>query len=212
MQTSIQIQNFYELTIVGLVRGLLFSLNHSMDQYPKICLAVDHTFAQYNRIILIPIRQRTPYSAALCYYRGICFLGFQSSVLWKKRFPDDFMFQLSKEEFGDLMFQNGISSSGWGGTRKMPYAFTEQGVAMLSGVLNSDVAIEVNIRIIRIFTRLREMLLTHKDILLKLDELEKKTLANNDDIQLIFEALKQLLHTPDPPRKRIGFRRNDEKD
>ncbi len=130
----------------------------------------------------------------------------------QKRFPEDFMFQLSKEEFSDLMFQNGISKDGWGGTRKLPFAFTEQGVAMLSGVLNSDVAIEVNIRIIRIFTRLREMLLTHKDILLKLEALEKKTLANNDDIQLIFEALKQLLHTPDPPRKRIGFRRSDEKD
>lgn len=130
----------------------------------------------------------------------------------QKRFPDDFMFQLNKKEFADLMFQNGISSAGWGGTRKMPNAFTEQGVAMLSGVLNSDVAIEVNIRIIRIFTRLREMLLTHKDILLKMEELEKKTLANNDDIQLIFEALKQLLHTPDSPRKRIGFRRSDEKD
>ncbi|MGL6269642.1 MAG: ORF6N domain-containing protein, partial [Chitinophagaceae bacterium] len=80
-----------------------------------------------------------------------------------KRFPDDFTFQLRKEEFADLMFQNGISSTGWGGTWKMPNSFTEQGVAMLSGVINSDVAIEVNIRIIRIFTRLREMLLTHKD-------------------------------------------------
>ena len=82
-----------------------------------------------------------------------------------KRFPDDFMFQLTKEEFKNLIFQIGISS--WGGTRKMPHAFTEQGVAMLSSVLNSDTAIEVNIRIIRIFSKLREMLLTHKDILLK---------------------------------------------
>ena len=130
----------------------------------------------------------------------------------QKRFPEDFMFQLSQHEFQDLMFQIGISNSGWGGTRKMPFAFTEQGVAMLSSVLNSNVAIEVNIRIIRIFTRLRELLLTHKDILLKLEELEKNTFANKADFQLIFEALKQLIHTPDLPRKRIGFRRSNEKD
>ena len=78
-----------------------------------------------------------------------------------KRFPNDFMFQLTAEEYKNLIFQHGISS--WGGTRNSPYVFTEQGVAMLSGVLNSDIAIEVNIRIIRIFTKLREMLLTHKD-------------------------------------------------
>jgi len=78
----------------------------------------------------------------------------------------------------------------------MPFAFIEQGVAMLSSVLNSNVAIEVNIRIIRLFTQLREMLLTHRNILLKLEELEKKTMNNNVDIQLIFEALKRLLHTP----------------
>jgi hypothetical protein len=88
----------------------------------------------------------------------------------------------------------------------MPYAFTEQGVAMLSSVLNSDRAIEVNIRIIRIFTRLREMLLTHKDILLKLEVLEKQVIQNSDEIQLIFNALKQLLNPPQEPRKPIGFK------
>lgn len=89
-----------------------------------------------------------------------------------RRFPVDFMFQLTNEEFKNLIFQNGTSS--WGGTRKLPYAFSEQGVAMLSSVLNSDRAIDVNIRIIRIFSRLREMLLTHKDILLKLEQLENR--------------------------------------
>ena len=83
----------------------------------------------------------------------------------QKRFPDDFMFRLTVDEYRDLIFHFGISS--WGGTRKMPFVFTEQGVAMLSGVLNSGVAIEVNIRIIRIFTKLREMLLTHKDTVLR---------------------------------------------
>lgn len=127
-----------------------------------------------------------------------------------KRFPEDFMFQLEDEEIRNLMCQNGISS--WGGTRKTPYAFTEQGVAMLSGILTSDIAIEVNIRIIRIFTRLREMLLTHTDILLKLEQLEKQVVQNSGDIQMIFAALKELLSAPAEPRPRIGFRRKEERD
>ena len=127
-----------------------------------------------------------------------------------KRFPADFMFQLTQEEFRNLMFQNGISSSAWGGTRKMPYVFTEQGVAMLSSILSSDIAIEVNIRIIRIFMRLREALLTHKDILLKLEQLEKQVVQNSEEIQVIFAALKQLLIPPEQTnRERIGFKRYD---
>ena len=94
----------------------------------------------------------------------------------------------------------------------MPYAFTEQGVAMLSGVLSSDIAIEVNIHIIRIFTRLREILLTHTDILLKLEQLEKQVVQNSEDIRMIFAALKELLNPPQEPRPRIGFRRRDEQD
>ena len=121
-----------------------------------------------------------------------------------KRFPEDFMFQVTTEEFKNLIFQTGTSS--WGGTRKMPYAFTEQGVSMLSSVLNSDTAIEVNIRIIRIFTRLREMLLTHKDILLKLEQMEKQMIENSSDIQNIFAALRELLNPPQKPRQPIGFK------
>ena len=125
-----------------------------------------------------------------------------------KRFPEDFIFQLTNDEFKILIFQNGPSS--WGGTRKMPYVFTEQGVAMLSSILNSYTAIEVNIRIIRIFTRLRELVLTHKDILLKLEQIEQKITGHEDDIQMIFSALKQLVQEPNPPRKRIGFKVKDE--
>lgn len=121
-----------------------------------------------------------------------------------KRFPKDFMFQLTDEEFKNLIFQNGTSN--WGGTRKMPFAFTEQGVAMLWGVLNSDIAIDVHVRIIRIFAKLREMLLTQKDILLKLEQFENKVSSHDENIQMIFEALKQLLHPPTAPRKRIGFK------
>lgn len=127
----------------------------------------------------------------------------------QKRFPEDFMFQLTEDEYKNLIFQNGISS--WGGVRKMPFVFTEQGVAMLSGVLYSDIAIEVNIRIIRIFTKLREMLSTHKDILLKIEQLEKQVVQNSEDIRMIFTALKELLSPPNPPREPIGFRRNNEK-
>ena len=113
------------------------------------------------------------------------------------RFPKDFMFQLSEKEFKNLISQNVTSS--WGGTRKLPYAFTEQGVAMLSSVLNSEIAIEVNIRIIRVFTKMREYALTHKEILLQLAKLEKEVssitglIKNSKDIENIFMVLKELL-------------------
>ncbi len=123
------------------------------------------------------------------------------------RFPEDFMFQLNEEEFQDLIFQTGISNQGRGGTRKRPYAFSEQGVAMLSGVLNSEIAIQVHIRILRIFTKLREILLTHQDILLKLERLENTVTMNSNEIQTIFAALKQLLVTDQQKnRRRIGFK------
>jgi len=124
------------------------------------------------------------------------------------RFPEDFMFQLTSDEFENLRSQSVTSS--WGGRRYPPKVFTEQGVAMLSSVLNSSTAIQVNIKIIRIFTRLREMLLTHKDILLKLEQMESQVLQNSDDIQMIFSALKQLVDPANPPRRRIGFNVKDE--
>jgi ORF6N domain len=135
----------------------------------------------------------------------------------EKRFPDDFMFQLTRVEFENLISQNVTST--WGGIRKLPLAFTEQGVAMLSSVLNSETAIEVNIQIIRIFTRMRELLLIHKDVLIKLEQMEKKIVKqggklqkHDQDIRLIFEYLKELLNPPQEPRPRVGFRRAEEKD
>ena len=107
-----------------------------------------------------------------------------------ERFPYDFMFELSKEEFANLRSQ--IVTSSWGGIRYSPMAFTEQGVAMLSSVLNSKLAIKVNIQIIRIFTKMREMLLTNKEIIQGLDKMEKKLTEHDDKIMLIFEYLKQL--------------------
>ena len=127
-----------------------------------------------------------------------------------ERFPKDFMFELTKKEFENLRSQ--ISTSSWGGTRFMPMAFTEQGVAMLSTILNSKTAIEVNIRIIRVFTRLREYALTHKEILLQLAKLEKEVKGNSKDIENVFMVLKELLEkeSKPTPRNKIGFRRNEE--
>ena len=120
-----------------------------------------------------------------------------------RRFPEDFMFRLTEKE-KNLMFQIGTSS--WGGTRKLPYVFTEQGVAMLSSVLKSERAIWVNIAIMRAFVKLRELLLTHKELAQKLEELERKYQLHETDIQVIFEAIKRLLERPpEPPKPRFGM-------
>lgn len=123
-----------------------------------------------------------------------------------QRFPEDFMFQLSKEEFENLMFQIGTSSSTWGGTRKLPYAFTEQGVAMLSSVLRSEIAIQVNIQIIRVYTRMRQLLLDNKELWQKIESIERNLLKKDEEIQGIFKILKQLLVKPEKPREPIGFK------
>ncbi|MDD5774676.1 MAG: ORF6N domain-containing protein [Candidatus Omnitrophica bacterium] len=165
-----------------------------------------------------------------------------------KRFPGDFMYQLTRQEVANLksqfvtsssetsvaqgvidsrsqiatlnsevttaqnvtnlMFQNGTSR--WGGTRKLPSVFTEQGVAMLSSVLNSERSIQVNIMIMRAFVKLKELLLTHKDLADKIAELERKYDTHDDQIQLIFEAIKKLLEPVPPPQPEskkppIGF-------
>ncbi len=123
-----------------------------------------------------------------------------------ERFPEDFMFQLTKEEFDNLIFQFGTSS--WGGRRKLPYAFTEQGVAMLSGVLHSKRAIIVNIQIMRVFTRIREILMDNLDIRLEIEEIKKK-LANQDkNIELVFSYLDELVekHGPSKTIQVKGFK------
>lgn len=127
------------------------------------------------------------------------------------RFLDDFMFELNKQEFTDLRSQ--IVTSSWGGARYTPMAFTEQGVAMLSSVLNSKEAIKVNIQIIRVFTKMRELLSAHKEILQKLEQLEKKDVEQDEKIMLIFEYLKQLEKVKQEERDqknrpRIGYKQN----
>lgn len=119
-----------------------------------------------------------------------------------QRFPGDFMFQLSDEEWADLKSQSVISSS-WGGRRTAPYAFTELGVAMLSSVLNSERAIQVNISIMRAFTQLRNMLATHADLARQMEALERKY---DGQFRVVFEAIRELMAQPTPVKKPIGFR------
>ena len=117
------------------------------------------------------------------------------------RFPADFMFQLSVEEFKELRSQDVMSSS-WGGRRTPPYAFTEQGVAMLSSVLRSSRAVAVNIEVMRAFVRLREVLSTHSDLLRKLNGLEQKYDAQ---FRVVFDAIRSLMSPSTAARKQIGF-------
>jgi hypothetical protein len=120
----------------------------------------------------------------------------------RDRFPEDFMFQLSPEEFDDLRRHFGTSSV-WGGRRYAPYAFTEQGVAMLSSVLRSPRAVAVNVEIMRAFVRLRQMLSSNADLARKLDGLEKKY---DSQFKIVFDAIRQLMLPPPTPKKpRIGF-------
>jgi hypothetical protein len=123
-----------------------------------------------------------------------------------ERFPEDFLFQLTAEEFTVLRSQS-VTSRGWGGRRYPPYAFTEEGVAMLSGVLRSPRAVRVNIEIMRAFVKMRRLLASHAKLEKKLLELEEKY---DGQFAMVFEALKQLMAPPEPKRKRIGFRGKEE--
>lgn len=125
------------------------------------------------------------------------------------RFPEDFMFQLTTEEFSDLKYHFGTSR--WGGTRKLPFAFTEQGVSMLSSVLRSKRAILVNIAIMRAFVKLRQMLVTHEDLRKKLADLERKYEKHDNQIKAVFDAIRELMKEPAKPKREIGFRVKEKK-
>ena len=124
-----------------------------------------------------------------------------------KRFPADFMYRLSREEIESLRSHFATSSS-WGGRRTPPYVFTEQGIAMLSSVLNSDRAIQVNIEIMRTFVKLREMMSSHKDLARKLSELEKKY---DGQFQIVFEAIRQIIAVEEKPKRKVGFIAKEQK-
>ena len=121
------------------------------------------------------------------------------------RFPEDFMFELTEEENESLRSQFGTLKQG-AHTKYMPMAFTEQGVAMLSSVLNSEQAILVNIHVIRVFTRMREVLLSHRELLQKLEQLEGRLTGHDEEIQAIFDHLTELVAPAEQQRKPIGFK------
>lgn len=120
-----------------------------------------------------------------------------------ERFPEDFMFQLNEDEVERLRFHFGTSKRG--GLRYRPYVFTQEGVAMLSGVLNSPRAVQVNIQIMRVFIKLREVIATHKDLAIKIDELEKKYSDHDDKISEIFKAIRRLMEAPASRKVIRGF-------
>jgi len=129
----------------------------------------------------------------------------------QERFPEDFMFQLTREETESLIFQSGIAKGRRGGTRFLPYAFTEQGVAMLSGVLTSKRAVEVNVAIMRTFVRLRQLLASHEELARRLDQLEWRQSEQNGRVQYVFETIQQLIEAPEAEpigvetKRSIGF-------
>lgn len=128
----------------------------------------------------------------------------------RERFPGDFMFQVDREEFIDLISQNVISNEGRGGRRKMPYAFTEQGVAMLSSVLKSTRAVEVNIAIMRVFVKVNQTLLETAELALKMQQLEQAVAEHNGQIDILFKAINELLAPPEPKKKYpMGFQPPD---
>jgi hypothetical protein len=126
------------------------------------------------------------------------------------RFPEDFMFQLANEEWESLRSQFAISKKGRGGRRYAPFAFTEHGVLMLSSVLNSERAIQVNIQIMRIYSKLKGMIMDHKDILLKLEGLEGKVSKHDESFKVVFDYLRELLNPKKEPMRKIGFKHKKE--
>jgi hypothetical protein len=123
----------------------------------------------------------------------------------RQRFPGDFLFRLTGEEFLNLRSHFATSRKEHGGTRYLPFAFTEQGVAMLSSVLNSERAIQVNIAVMRAFVKIREFFSTHKDLARKLEKLERKYETHDSQIKTVFEAIRQLMAPPEKPKHKIGF-------
>jgi hypothetical protein len=124
------------------------------------------------------------------------------------RFPSDFAFQLTQQEFADLISQIAISKKGRGGRRKLPWVFTEHGALMLASVLNSPIAVESSVRVVRAFVLMREQLAANKELAQKLSELESRVSGHDESIQNLFEAIRQLIEPPLPEdRKQIGFMR-----
>lgn len=162
---------------------------------------------QIERLILLIRGHKVMLDADLAELYGVPTKVFNQAVKRNKdRFPSDFMFQLTDEGFYSLRSQIVTLKTGRGRHRKyLPYAFTEQGVAMLSSILRSKRAVQVNIEIMRAFVRLREMLATHKDLARKLEALERKFESHDMHIRSLFEAIRQLMTPAEPKKRKIGF-------
>ena len=156
------------------------------------------------RAILVIRREKVMLDSDLAALYGVTTGNLNKAVKRNaERFPTDFMFQLDAEEVANLKFQFGISS--WGGRRRLPHAFTEQGVAMLSSVLNSERAVKVNIAIMRAFVKLCGTLDTNRELARKFAELERRVGKHDDEIAAILEAIRQLMAPSEKPRREIGF-------
>lgn len=173
-----------------------------MSKSKKTELAVVPLEAIVSKIFLIR-GKKVMLDKDLAELYGVVTGNFNKSVKRNaSRFPQDFMFQLTSEELENLIFQIGISSSKWGGRRHLPYVFTEQGVAMLSSILQSERAVQMNIQIIRTFTKLREIILENKELSEKIKNMESKYDKHIGDI---FEVLKGLVTEKLKPKGKIGF-------
>ncbi len=161
--------------------------------------------ARITRLILFLRKQKVMLDSDLASLYGVTTGNLNKAVKRNaQRFPSDFMFQLTAKEAEDLIFQIGRSKKR-GGRRHRPYAFTEQGVAMLSSVLNSERAIAINVAIMRTFVRLRQMLDSNHELAQKFSELEQRVGKHDEDIAAILEAIRQLVVPPEKPRREIGF-------
>ena len=159
--------------------------------------------ADLSHLILTIRRQRVLLDSDLAALYGVETKNLNKAVQRnKERFPADFMFQLSPEEHKALRFQSGTSKTGRGGRRHPPYAFTQEGIAMLSSVLRSPRAIQVNLAIMRAFVRLRQLALSVEEVARKLDSLEQKY---EGKFKVVFDALRQLMTPPAQPQRQIGF-------
>jgi ORF6N domain len=157
------------------------------------------------RLILVLREQKVMLDSDLATLYGVTTGNLNKAVKRNpQRFPSDFMFQLTAEEAEDLIFQIGMSK-GRGGRRHRPYAFTEQGIAMLSSVLNSDRAVKINIAIMRAFVKLRQMLETNRELARRFLELEQRVGKHDEEIASVLEAIRQLMAPPEKPRREIGF-------
>jgi hypothetical protein len=159
---------------------------------------------------ILPLRgRRVILDADLAYLYGVTTARLNQQVRRNiDRFPEDFAFLLTPDEFGDLKLHFATSSAGWGGRRKLPFAFTEHGALMAANVLKTPVAVRTSIQVVRAFVRLREMLSSHKELARRLDELEKRYDAK---FRVVFDAIRQLMAPPPPrPRRRIGFDLNND--